>query len=222
MKMKTTLALDVYGTLIDPTAVFVLLKSYLGREAQSALELWRRTQLEYSFRRGLMAAYVDFSVITSEALDQTCRQLDLGLTEGQKAALLDMYRSLPAYDSVIDSLEMLWGKVRLYAFSNGKPDDLKNLMAHAGIDGMLDGIVSVDPVRSFKPDPRVYRHFLQVTGSNPENTWLVSGNAFDILGAQHASMKTAWLRRHNSQILDGWGRPPDAIIGSFSELLEVM
>ena len=63
--MKTTLAFDVYGTLIDTRGVLETLEKWLDTgDALSVSKLWREKQLEYSFRRGLMRDYVDFSVCT--------------------------------------------------------------------------------------------------------------------------------------------------------------
>lgn len=53
--MTKTFALDVYGTLIDPHAVAASLEAHVGDQAAWFSEIWRGKQLEYSFRRGLMA-----------------------------------------------------------------------------------------------------------------------------------------------------------------------
>ena len=58
-----TIAFDVYGTLVDPLAMHEYLAAIVGAgRAGEAAALWRRTQVEYSFRRGLMGPerYVDF------------------------------------------------------------------------------------------------------------------------------------------------------------------
>jgi len=64
---QQTIALDVYGTLIDTSSVQVALRDIVGDKAELLSILWRTKQLEYSFRRGLMDRYVDFSVVTKEA-----------------------------------------------------------------------------------------------------------------------------------------------------------
>ena len=68
---QTTLALDVYGTLIDTNGVLLKLREHLGNQAEAFSALWRDKQLEYSFRRGLMNKYVDFSICTQEAFTYT-------------------------------------------------------------------------------------------------------------------------------------------------------
>ena len=73
--MKYTLAFDVYGTLINTSAVFDSLEQMIGDQAKDFMETWRNKQLEYSFRRGLMNKYTDFSVCTKEALEYCCKLL---------------------------------------------------------------------------------------------------------------------------------------------------
>lgn len=214
-----TLALDVYGTLIDPHAIAARLTEHLGERADAFSQLWRSKQLEFSFRRGLMGAYADFSVVTRDALEYTNAILGARLTDSAKEALLSDYTRLDAYEDVPGALALLRAEGRaLFAFSNGHPDDLDSLMNHAGISDLLDGIVSVHDVRSFKPDPEVYAHFSRSTNTPPEHARLVSSNAFDIAGAQACGWQTAWVKRDPQTVFDGWGPEPDTIIGSLGEL----
>jgi FMN phosphatase YigB (HAD superfamily) len=72
--VKITLGFDVYGTLVDPSGMAKHLAHDLGVEAANFADFWREKQLEYSFRRGLMQNYADFSICTSDALDFTCQR----------------------------------------------------------------------------------------------------------------------------------------------------
>ena len=66
--MKITLAFDVYGTLVDPSGIAEHLAHELGGKATEFADCWREKQLEYSFRRGLMDNYADFSICTSDGM----------------------------------------------------------------------------------------------------------------------------------------------------------
>lgn len=70
--MQTTLAFDIYGTLIDTHGVVGALEKTVGNAAVEFSRTWRDKQLEYTFRRGLMQSYEDFDVCTSQALDYAC------------------------------------------------------------------------------------------------------------------------------------------------------
>ena len=218
--MRDTLAFDVYGTLIDTNGVIITLQNMVGDQAAVFSRIWRDKQLEYSFRRGLMRQYRDFAVCTREALDYTCSLMQLDLSAADRQMLINAYRVLPVYGDVPDALEGLSkGDHRLVAFSNGKADAVRSLLEHAGILSWFDDIVSVDEVQSFKPDPAVYRHLLQRCGSEPRQTWLVSSNPFDILGASSVGLRTAWLQRSPSVVFDPWeASPPDTTISLLTGL----
>ena len=106
----------------------------------------------------------------------------------------------------------------LYAFSNGPRRDLESLLGHGGLAGHFVDLVSVDEVRSFKPDPRVYRHMLTRVGSAPEWTWLVSSNPFDLVGAGNLGLRTAWVRRSAALPFDPWGPAPTVTVSDLSRL----
>ena len=105
--MNTTLAFDVYGTLIDTNGVVAALQELVNDKAKSFSQTWRDKQLEYSFRRSLMQNYEDFGVCTSQALDYTCAFHKVSLTDAQKTELLGIYRVLPAFSDVKEGLTLL-------------------------------------------------------------------------------------------------------------------
>lgn len=216
-----TLAFDVYGTLIDTHGVVAKLQELIGSQAEAFSHAWRNKQLEYSFRRGLMKNYQRFSVCTREALDYTCADQAVALSEENKNELLDLYRILPAFNDVKDGLTRLSAaNFRLYAFSNGSADAVENLLVAAGIRELFLGIVSVDELQSFKPDPAVYQHFLSQSGASANTAWLISSNPFDVIGAISAGMKAAWVQRSKQAIYDPWGIAPTITVSSLGILQE--
>jgi 2-haloacid dehalogenase len=217
--MSITLAFDVYGTLIDTQGVIASLERIIGDKAGSFSQAWRDKQLEYSFRRGLMQSYVDFGICTSQALDYTCLQYKLPLTEEQKAGLLAGYGSLPPFGDVTEGLSRLQeAGFQLYAFSNGTKEAVGNLLKTAGIGRFFQGVVSCDDIRTFKPNPAVYSHFLKESNSSGDTTWLVSSNPFDVIGAVSAGLCAAWVRRSGTAIFDPWDVEPTAIVRGLGEL----
>jgi HAD superfamily hydrolase (TIGR01493 family) len=50
--------------------------------------------------------------------------------------------------------------------------------------GVLEHVISVDPVRVFKPSPKAYAFVEAVTGIRPSETMFVSSNGFDVAGAK--------------------------------------
>ncbi len=188
--MTVALAFDIYGTLINPHGVVDELSRHVGERAQEFSNVWRDKQLEYTWRRALMQRYQNFPVCTRQALDYADTLLQTGLGDTAKASLMEVYRVLPAY----------------------------GLLEHAGIDQYFEGVVSVDALQTFKPDPDVYHHFIEVADTQAENCWLVSSNGFDVIGAVSAGMKAAWLKRSESVVFDPWEFEPTLVVRSLDEL----
>ncbi len=218
-----TLAFDVYGTLIDTQGVVSLLEQMIGGQAKQFSRNWREKQLEYSFRRGLMQDYQPFSICTRDALQYTNTLMATELSENQQQQLLQSYSTLPAFSDALPALDALQqAGHQLYAFSNGQAEAVEQLLNHAGIRDYFQSVISVDAVHSFKPSPSVYQHFLHKSRSHRDNTWLISGNPFDITGARHAGWHTAWIRRDMNQPFDPWEQQPDIALSGLEALTEYL
>lgn len=215
-----TFAFDIYGTLIDPMALGQVLERMIGNQAQSFNNLWRDKQLEYSFRKAAMRQFNHFSECTKQALEYCDAFYKTGLTENQKKELLGMYRKLPAYAESKPCLNELKEKGHeIIAFSNGKEEDLISLFEHAEIIQYFDQIISVDAVRTFKPSPEVYEHLNHKSSSSKENTWLISSNAFDIIGAAAVDLKTIWLKRNPNAVFDPFGLQYTITFDNLSDII---
>ena len=217
--MTTTLAFDVYGTLIDTHGIIATLQPRLGQRAADFSRAWREKQLEYSFRRGLMRRYETFAVCTGQALDHTCLLFGLHLGPAERKQLLDAYRTLPAFEDAREGLTRVRDAgFRLFAFSNGPAEAVVSLLAQAGLRDFFLDVVSVDEVKSFKPDPDVYTHFLRRAGATGGDAWMISSNPFDVLGALCAGMRAAWVKRSPEAPFDPWGLEPTLTVTTLSDL----
>ena len=206
-----TLAFDVYGTLIDTMGVVKALEKRYGNYAPKLAREWRNKQLEYTFRRALMKDYMPFSVCTREALEY----LDAVhcVTAGNKQALdvkeiedlMQVYSSLPPFAEVKETIKMVKSSgYKCWAFSNGETDVVTKLLKQAGIWDSFTGLVSVDEVRSFKPEQKVYEHFCKKSHSKSEECILISSNPFDILGAMNSNWRAIWLNRDEQRPFEIW------------------
>ena len=219
--MSITIGFDVYGTLIDTAGVTESLRRYAGERAVQFSNLWREKQLEYSFRRALMQNYVHFGVCTRFALEYACAALEIDISDQDREELLAGYKVLPPFADAIESLPVLKGTgFKLYAFSNGLPEEVVSLLENSGISAYFEDLVSTDEIKSFKPNPAVYAHFLRRTGATGREAWLISANPFDVIGAVSAGMRAAWVRRSAQSLFDPWEIGPTITISSLVELAE--
>lgn len=216
-----TFAFDVYGTLVNPLEMSQHLQMMVGEKAGLLSQLWREKQVEYAFRRGLMGRYEPFNVCTQQALDYALKATDLVLTAEQHAFLMAQYQQLEAYADVIPGIQSLRAQGhRCVAFSNGPADKVKALLQNAGVLELLDDVISVDEIQRYKPDPAVYLHLLKRSGSRSASTWLISSNAWDVIGAKHAGLNAAWIQRSPAAVFDFWDIHPDKTVKSLQYLAE--
>src|SRR3989442_9049919 len=149
------IALDIYGTVIDPAAIAVHLSEAFDTRAKLAAQLWRERQLEFTFRRALMRRYVDFDLCTAQALTCVSAQLGVNLDEEDRRALLDSYLRLPAFPDVKPGLETLRaGGDRVVGLTNGNEKTGRPLLQHAGIGEDFRKNFLPGTVKTFKPHPQ--------------------------------------------------------------------
>lgn len=220
MEKTYALGFDVYGTLVDPLAMADPLRTMVGEQAGRFAELWRAKQLEYSFRRGLMRRYVDFDVCTRQALRYTQQALGCELLESDQDRLLEAYLYLPMFPEVAASLAAFKARGhRIVAFSNGVEASIRALLGNAGVLAQLEDVVSVDDLRTFKPDPAVYEYLARRTERAPAETWLVSSNGWDVIGAKAAGLRAVWVKRQPEAVFDPWEVEPDLVASNLEELV---
>ncbi len=218
--MSAAIAFDVYGTLVDPLQMGERLRAVVGNDlAEPMAKLWREKQLEYTFRRGLMRAYENFDVCTRQALAYTAQALEADLSAGDRERMIEEYSSLSPFPDVAPGMETLREAGHtLVAFSNGVESTLRALLERAGILPLLGGVVSVDDVSSFKPDPEVYHYLCRSLDRPPSEVWLVSSNPFDLIGAKSIGLNAAWVKRNPETVFDPWGIKPDLVVRDLQEL----
>jgi 2-haloacid dehalogenase len=195
------------------------LKVQFGDHGGGICALWRQKQLEYSFRRGLMRCYADFDTCTQQALQFALKTFKVDLPDTAQRQLLADYLNLPLFLDVLPAMQALQSSgYMLLAFSNGVESSLRVLLNKAGILTYLAGIVSVDAIKTFKPNPDVYTYLVGEGGCRREDTWLVSANPFDVIGAKSAKLKGAWIRRNPETVFDPWEFEPDIQVSNLTDL----
>lgn len=217
--MPEALGFDIYGTLVNPLDMNEHLRGLVGEKADRFSELWREKQVEYTWRRGLMREYADFGVCTRQALDFAALSLDVELPADQRERLIEEYQNLQPFQDVASGLERLRSEGHtLVAFSNAVEQTARVLLGRGGVLEHLEAVVSVDDLGTFKPDPKVYRYLARRLDRPPEETWLVSSNAWDVIGAKSAGLRAAWVRRKPDAVFDPWDIEADLVVENLEQL----
>lgn len=185
---------DAYGTLFDVQSVARVTDAAFPGHGEVITQIWRLKQLEYTWLRALMGQYADFWTVTQDSLAYTLDTLGLAATPELIAEIAEAYDALALYPEALEALQAL-APLRLAIFSNGSPAMLKRLVAQAGIEGLLETVISVDEIGVYKPDPRGYRHVETRLGLGRDEIFFVSSNGFDIAGAKAHGFRVARIAR---------------------------
>jgi 2-haloacid dehalogenase len=194
---------DAYGTLIDISEIANECRDRLGTKAEPLSRLWREKQLQYTWLRSLMGAYVDFWHVTSEALDFSMAALGID-DPPLRALLMQLYLSPKIYADVSPMLHALKGRgLRTAILSNGSPTMLAAAVNSNMLRPLLDAVLSVDAVKTYKPHPSVYQLAPDRLAVPAGRVLFVSANGWDAAGAGHFGFQVAWINRT--------GQPPEAL-----------
>ena len=221
MSKLDALVFDAYGTLYDVHSVTALAETSFPGQGAALSQLWRTKQLEYTWLRTAMGTYDNFNVVTAAGLRYACAALKLAATEPQIAALIAQYVKLDTFPEVKSALARLKPAHKLAILSNGAPDTLGKLVSHSGLDGVLDAVISVDPLRVFKPDMRVYQLAVDRLGVDRQRIGFVSSNCWDAIGAKTFGFTVFWINRLQAP-LDLHGAAPDHVIRSLDEIAPLL
>lgn len=143
---------------------------------------------------------------------------------------MSAYDRLDPFFDVVTALKALRGsdEIECVVFSNGTRKMINNSVRESPglspISEVFTKFISVDLLQSYKPAPEAYRYLLNcVDMSGKEaDVWLISCNAFDVVGGQMIGMKTVWVDR----VGDGWqdqlGPEPSKVIRRLGELVQLV
>lgn len=210
------LVFDAYGTLFDVHSVVRLCDQLWPGKGTAISQLWRTKQLEYTWQRSLMRRYEDFESVTVDGLRYACTALGVSLSESRVARLQKAYLSLATFPEVKDALGRL-SHLQLAILSNGAPSMLDPVVANAGLDGVFSAVISVDPLKTYKPTPEVYRLAVKNLGMPKNKIGFVSSNCWDACGAKSFGFQTFWINRSDAPV-DRLDAAPDHIIRNLADL----
>ena len=191
---------DAYGTLFDVYSVGLLAEQLFPGQGAALAVLWRDKQIEYTrlvTTSNDGAHYQPFWQLTRAGLRYACKKLGLELTPEREQRLMNQYRHLSAFPENREVLQALKDrKIPTGILSNGDPGMLGVAVRSAGLEGLLDHVLSVDGIRKYKTHPEAYRLGTQATGLPAQQVLFVSCNAWDALAATWFGYRTLWVNRY--------------------------
>ena len=219
--MKTkAVVFDAYGTLFDVNSAAKKCKDKIGAKWETFANFWRTTQLEYTWLRSLMKRHKNFWDITEDSLDKSMKVFNIN--KNMKNELLSLYKILSPYPEVKGVLEDLKKKnFKLAILSNGTLDLLNELVESNKLNNLFDDLFSIEEVKIYKPDPRVYEIPIKKYKIKSDEITFLSANTWDVSGGGNFGYNSIWVNRHNS-VFDILDFQPKNEISNLTQLLDIV
>ena len=235
MEQPRAVLFDAYGTLFDVYSVGLLAEQLYPGLGAAISRQWRDKQIEYTrlvttSDHGVphQPHYRPFWELTQAALAYAIKLIepaarsDWAAYEAKATQLMNQYRSLSAFPENREVLQALKDRgIATGILSNGDPEMLGIAIRSAGLDGLLDHVISADAVRKFKTDPAVYALGEQATGLPRGQIVFVSSNAWDALAATWYGYRTLWVNRAQLPF-EELDTPPHATGRSLRDVLDLV
>jgi 2-haloacid dehalogenase len=204
------LAFDVFGTVVDWRGGVAAEMSSIAKERQLRVDApafadgWRSKYLPYlsRIRSGEMPWQV-LDGVHRASLGDLIGELSIqSLTEADLDRLVFAWHHLPPWPDAVRGMSRLRSRYVLTTLSNGGTAHLVDLNRAAHLP--FDCVLSVELVRTYKPDPRVYRLVPDLLAVRPGESMMVASHSYDLAAAAGEGMRTAFVRRPQEW---GTGKP---------------
>jgi 2-haloacid dehalogenase len=207
------LAFDVFGTVVDWRGGVAAEMAAIARERRLSVDpgafadAWRSKYLPYliRIRNGELPWHVLDGVHRASLRELVTERSLQSLTEADLDRLVFAWHHLPPWPDAVEGMSRLRARYVLTTLSNGGMAHLVDLNRAARLP--FDCVLSTELVRTYKPDPRVYRLVPDLLAVAPEASMMVASHAYDLAAAAGQGMRTAFVRR-----LQEWGTgKPEAL-----------
>ena len=212
---------DAFGTLFNLSTPVEEIREIAGNQTDQLMTIWRRKQLEYTWLRASMNKYVPFNVVTHQALQLAMRETGLA---NQKLfdLLMPIYLNPSCFEDVPKLLSQLKKRdIKTAILSNGTPEMLQSGVDKTNLNNLLDEIISVDSLKTFKPNPLVYQLACDRFALDKSEILFLSSNRWDVAGAGAFGLRAVWVNQYNQEP-EVLGPPPFKTIQKLSELAQLV
>jgi 2-haloacid dehalogenase len=188
------IAYDVNETLLDLSALDAPFAEVLGDAALRPA--WFGTMLQLSFVGVITGNHVDFTTAQHAALRMVAQRVGTELSDEDAERIVGGMQRLPAHPEVPGAIALLRDAgFRQVTITNSPPAVARAQLAFAGLDGLVDDVLSADEVEQLKPGPRPYALVAERSGVSVGDVMLVAAHAWDVSGALAAGTRAAFVER---------------------------
>jgi phosphoglycolate phosphatase len=130
-------------------------------------------------------------------------------------AHLTVHTSL--YEGVAEGIRQLAAAGHTLAVLTNKPGDpSRTILRHFGLEDAFLGIIGGGDIDGLKPEPDGILRFLELSGTAPEEAWMVGDHYTDLAVAENAGVQSAFVQYGFGEER---GHKPTVYFASFSDLV---
>lgn len=213
---RGVLFFDVNETLLATAD----LKTYLAQRLDNRMDIaegWFTALLHHSLVESVTGSWHSFGEIAEAVLQMTAARYGIALREAS-TSVAQALAAMPAYPDVAEGLASLRQQgFTLVALTNSSADLAEEQLSSTGLRPFFQQVLSVEQLRLYKPDLRVYQWAMETLGRPAAHCMMVAAHGWDVGGAKRAGMHTAFIAR-KGQALYPLAPTPDYCVNDLREL----
>ncbi len=210
---------DCFGTLIDwRKGIREQLGGSLAKHGLSWSTDAFRTYVELEAREEMQRYQSYRNVLRNSAL-RLSEQLGAAMSKGEAESFAASVPMWPPFADTAETLRELGKRgITRVILSNVDRDLLKDTISKTGLE--MDGFITAEDVRSYKPDSGHWERFLKEYAVAKGVTLHVAGSIHhDIIPANRLGFATAWINRYAET--NRQGASPTYVMNDLRGLLEL-
>ena len=192
--MRPVLFFDVNESLLDLKVLEPHFKSHFGDKI--VVSEWFEQVIQTAMLSVILGWSRNFAEVGRSALAMVVDRHELSLTEDALVDIVGGMKKLPPHDDVIPGLTILKSAgFRMVALTNSPVAVAEEQLKYAGLIDFFETVISVEEVKTLKPDAKVYVHATQKIYVEPSNAYLIVAHGWDEAGAMAIGCKGALIKR---------------------------
>lgn len=195
------LIFDVFGTVVDWRTSVIREAARFGteqgleRDWEAFAVAWRGKYRPYMDKvRSGDLPWTNLDRLHRRSLDEVLDEFGIGdVGEAAKDELNLAWHRLDPWPDAVPGLYRLKRRVIVAPMSNGNVALMTNMAKYAGLP--WDCILGAELARHYKPDPESYQTAVELLMLRPEQVMMVAAHQGDLLAAQRAGLRSAFVPR---------------------------
>jgi len=212
------LTFDCYGTLVDwKTGIETNFSSSFQNGAANHADVFKRYALLEAREEKAYRSYEDILQTTSLNL---AKQLGLSPNKDNAVRFANGIANWPAFEDTPQALRDLGKRgYKRVILSNIDRDLLQDTIKNNNLE--IDGYVTAEDVRSYKPEKNHWTQFFQVYKVQIDEVIHVANSIYhDIIPATELGIRTVWVNRYNEPLPEKV--EPSYVVSKVSDLIAIL